>query len=96
MGNAAGALNAVAEVEREVLHKGSSGYIVYRYDVTGIGHDPVKDNEGQCIRKHKIRLTDAAFLDTPAIEKAINQQRARIRKARDAAEGRMPLFPDDE
>lgn len=98
--NASGGLNDALEVDPVVLHGGDTVWVVLQCDVTAINHKPVKGAEGNWQRVHVMRATDVTLMDAPAVKKAINDQRSRIQKYREAQKGVQRMFDgegeDDE
>lgn len=95
--NAAGALSLSMAARPFIGAKGDSGYVVFRYDITGVGFKPVKHEEGQSRRVHFMRFTDGTVVEnTAGIEKAIRQSQARVQRMKDAEAGYdSKLVPDE-
>jgi hypothetical protein len=97
--NATKALNNTLEVSPLMAQKGDTGFVVFQYEVVSVNFPNVQGHEDQSRRVHTLHLTDAALLlalDSTLIEKAINVERDKIRRAQEAVSGTQRIIVDDD
>jgi hypothetical protein len=95
--NAAGGLNKSLEVDPSVMAIGETVYVLMQCDVTSITHKPIKDDEGNLMRVHRMRATDVTFIeDIAPVKQALSEQRERIRKFQEEKAGILRLPGTDD
>jgi len=84
--SAAGGLREAMKFAPVVLHKGDEVYVLLKTNVTKIRFDPITDTEAVA-RVHILDAEEATFVDGKFAEKHLKEQRDRIRKLREEAQG---------
>lgn len=90
--NAGDGLSDAMKVEPEIMHLGDVVYVVLECEVAKVRYDPIKDTQGLA-RVHVLRAGTATLIDGGAVEEALDAQRVKIERARDAAAGiaKLPI-----
>ena len=98
MPNAAGGLQAAMKFDPVELEIAEEGYIVLHYTVKKVRHEPIErdDFEGPLRRVHVFHVDEAALVGADLVADHMAEQRERIKKARDEAEGTPALALDGE
>lgn len=98
--NAGGGLHEPLEVDLEMIDKlanieiGDTVYFLIRADCNGVGYKPVKGDEGTLRYIPGFHATDTTIIDDEWAVKAINEQREKIQRLKDEAEGKLRLFDE--
>lgn len=101
--NAGDGLSQAMAVDPREMHHGQEVVLVLRGVVSKVSFAPVdpKDEDSALIRIHTIKAGDATILDEDGVkkvQKSLDHQADRIRKALEAAQGvsRLPGIESDE
>lgn len=91
-------LSAALRVDPKSFHQGDKVYFVLEGIVTDVTFTPLSkdDPSGPQVRKHKIKAGTATEVDEQLVKVQLDNQRAVILKAQEAAKGIKPLPFDDE
>lgn len=92
---AAGGLRDALDIEPVVMHKDQEILVLIRGTVGKVRFDPVKDTQGVA-RVHVLNVSDATIVDGDVFESALDDQREKIERAREAAQGVQRLPMDEE
>lgn len=98
--NAGGGLHDPLEIDPEMIESvakisiGDSVYLLVRADCNGVSYKPVKGNEDQVRYVPSFHATDTTFVEDEWAVKVINEQRDRIERLREQAQGKQRLFDD--
>lgn len=84
--NAAGGLQDAMEIDPQEFHHGERRTIVLDVVVKKVRFDPMKGSEDQLRRVHVFSAESATFIDRAVVAGALDEQAAKIAKARSAAE----------
>jgi hypothetical protein len=96
--NAGGGLHDPLEVDEDMIEQvahimiGDSVYFLIRADCNGVAYVPVKGAEDRRRYIPSFHATDTTLVDDEWAIQKINEQRDKIQRLRDEAEGKLPMF----
>lgn len=95
--NAAGGLRDAMKIEPRQFHHGERVYLVLECDVSKIRFDPIKDSD-DLARVHVFTAQHAVIVDADLVKAQLEEQKARILKAKEEAAGiqRLDFEETDE
>lgn len=93
--NAGDGLSDAMKIDPVVMHHGETVYVVLECEVSKVRFDPIKDTQGVA-RVHVLKAGTATLIDGAAVEDALDAQREKIARAKEAAQGVARLPTDEE
>lgn len=99
--NAGDGLSEGMKVEPVELHHGQRVYVVHECVVKRVTHDPadgwdIENPEAPLVRGHVLRAGAAVIVDEDLVKGVVDEQKNRIRRAREAAVGVSGLPGTDD
>lgn len=99
--NAGDGLSKAMKVDPMLMHLGEKVYVVLECEVAKVRFDPIEKNGADLQRVHVLRAGNATIVDGKLVKRELEDQIARIEKARDEETGAQrlglgfdPLDPD--
>lgn len=99
--NAGDGLSKAMKVDPKLMHLGEKVYVVLECEVAKVRFDPIEKDGADLQRVHVLRAGIATIVDGKLVKRALEDQVARIEKARDEETGAQrlglgfdPLDPD--
>lgn len=91
--NAGDGLSEALKVDPTEFHLGDIVYVVLQTEVVRVEHKSIEDGDetGPLERAHVLRAGAATIVDSDVVAEQLKVQAARIRKAREAAQGVQPI-----
>lgn len=93
--NIVSALHRSFRSYQTIRRQGDTVYAILRIDVTRVGFKPVQNDEGNSMRVHTLRVTDATLVEPSYAVDHIDAQRARDLQLYDEERGQERLMEDE-